>query len=921
MAASVEHLDDLVRLEHGEFTAEQLGLLQREIGIATWVWDVTEGAAKWYGDPSALLGFSPGDFSGRFEECLQHVHPEDCGRARETLVACLKGLKPEFRTEGRVIWPNGSVHWLACYGRGFYGPDGRARRLAGVIREISDSERTERLLRIAREKFEAIFAAIPEAVAITRKGDSTVVEVNDAWVAFTGYPREAILGRTVTSLGLYEVAEHRDHVVQCMDKGQPVFNYQTRFIRSDGKALDIRLSAVRVEIGGEWFEVWSWSDMTEQKRAEQLARQSLQKFEALFETSPEAIVVTRPRDHTIVDINGAALRLIGITREEAKRAARPREVMSWLDQAGLDRFHERLIRGERLVGEFQAFKRPDGKIVEALWSASRVDVDGETYFVISMRDMSDVRRIERAGAESERRYRTLFVEAPDGIIILSPEGTILSINPAACRATGYQVEEILGEPIGRLLSASSSDRLSAGAGEILSGSVKRADLEAQRKDGSLFPVEVVVERLPNGNTLTFVRDISERKRQEQMLMSLARGVSAEVGETFFQSLVSHVGRALQADYVLIGELMPTPRGRVRSLAFWNQGGPAPNFEYALEGTPCADALKRPSTLTFPHRVCAVFPDDKELRELQVEGYVGTSLFDSRGNVLGILVAMSRKAITHPSLWASVLEIFAARAAAEIERSRAEAQVRELNVSLERRVAERTRELEAANRELDAFSYSVSHDLRAPLHAITGFAEIVRVAHGQSLPAKALHYFERIEHNARQMDNLIGELLEFSRAWRMPLNRASVDMRELVEEVLQGLRPEEVRRARIEIGELPPARGDRSLLRQVWSNLIGNALKFSRGAFPPQIQIGGEQRGDEIEYFVKDNGAGFDQRYADKLFGVFQRLHSSSEFEGSGVGLALVQRIVARHGGRVAAEGAPGRGATFRFVLPLPPAEA
>src|SRR5262249_35433682 len=153
------------------------------------------------------------------------------------------------------------------------------------------------------------------------------------------------------------------------------------------------------------------------------------------------------------------------------------------------------------------------------------------------------------------------------------------------------------------------------------------------------------------------------------------------------------------------------------------------------------------------------------------------------------------------------------------------QVRELNVSLERRVTERTRELEAANRELDAFSYSVSHDLRAPLHAIAGFAEIVRVAHGATLSGKALHYFERIEHNARQMDNLIGELLEFSRAWRVPLNNANVDMRELVQEVLNDLRAQDDSRARIEISDLPPARGDRALLRQVWSNLIGNALKF------------------------------------------------------------------------------------------------
>src|SRR5262245_19780885 len=125
MAVSVQYLETLLRLDQGGPSAEQLGLLQREIGIATWVWDVTEQSARWYGDPSALLGFPPGVFAGRFEQCLEHIHTDDRQRAHETLVACLKGLQPEFRTEGRVVWPNGQVHWLACYGRGFYGPDGR----------------------------------------------------------------------------------------------------------------------------------------------------------------------------------------------------------------------------------------------------------------------------------------------------------------------------------------------------------------------------------------------------------------------------------------------------------------------------------------------------------------------------------------------------------------------------------------------------------------------------------------------------------------------------------------------------------------------------------------------------------------------------------------------------------------------------
>jgi light-regulated signal transduction histidine kinase (bacteriophytochrome) len=262
----------------------------------------------------------------------------------------------------------------------------------------------------------------------------------------------------------------------------------------------------------------------------------------------------------------------------------------------------------------------------------------------------------------------------------------------------------------------------------------------------------------------------------------------------------------------------------------------------------------------------------------------------------------------------MLEVFAARAAAEIERARAEGQVRELAVSLERRVQERTAELEAANKELESFSYSVSHDLRAPLRAIAGFAAILREDFGGELPAEALRLFQRIEGNAERMGELIDDLLELSRAGRAGLERHPVNMRSLVDSVLRDLQRERAG-AQVEIGDLPAATGDATLLRQVWQNLIGNALKFSARAAAPRVEIGGARANGRTEYYVRDNGAGFDPRYADKLFGLFQRLHAAAEFEGTGVGLAIVQRIVHRHGGEVSAEGAPERGATFRFSLP------
>jgi signal transduction histidine kinase len=372
---------------------------------------------------------------------------------------------------------------------------------------------------------------------------------------------------------------------------------------------------------------------------------------------------------------------------------------------------------------------------------------------------------------------------------------------------------------------------------------------------------------------------------------------------------------LSAEYCFIGEISPHDTTKVRTLAFCADGTPAPNFEYRLEGSPCADVVAKRGTIAYPRGTASLFPDDPGLQRMAVEGYIGTSLFGSEGVAIGILVVMSRKAISEVALWTSVLEIFGARAAAEMERRRAEVQLFELNASLERRVIERTAALESVNRELESFSFSVSHDLRAPLRAIDGFAAILlRECHGK-LDEHEISLLTRISQNAERMNELIEDLLQFARAGRGTLNSTRIDMRQLVERVIADLRAGAATGAQITVGNLPPATGDASVLRQVWQNLIGNALKFSRNAAQPKIAIDGAMRQGMIEYVVSDNGAGFDAKYADKLFGVFQRLHTSREFEGTGIGLAIAQRIVQRHGGSIAAEGAVGSGATFRFTLP------
>ncbi len=432
--------------------------------------------------------------------------------------------------------------------------------------------------------------------------------------------------------------------------------------------------------------------------------------------------------------------------------------------------------------------------------------------------------------------------------------------------------------------------------------------------------ELLLQEL--ANNLAFgidsIRSRQWRSQLEAAISKVAAGVSVQSGSNFFEHLVRNLADALGAQAAFVTRVLPGEPLMARRVAGVVDGVLVDLFDYPVAQSPCQELVHAASVI-LPEHVLSGYPHVATLFGLSPAAYVGHRLENAAGELAGMLFVMFREPLKHTVLMVSTLQILAARASAELKRLQADMEIRNLNASLEERVLQRTAQLKLANEELESFCYSVSHDLRSPLSAVDGFASLLGElveALPEPLAQNGQHYLKRVRAGVVQMGELIDAMLSLARLAKASLRHDRVDLSDLAKQVLDSLREREPGRlleAQVEPGLL--AVGDHRLLRQVLENLLGNAWKFSAGQPLTRIvfntQIGPN---DELIYAVRDNGAGFNMAYAQKLFGPFQRLHSPSEFEGTGIGLAFVQRIISRHGGRIWGESAPGQGATFRFTL-------
>ena len=498
--------------------------------------------------------------------------------------------------------------------------------------------------------------------------------------------------------------------------------------------------------------------------------------------------------------------------------------------------------------------------------------------------------------DAERsRLRTLIDVLPVSIYVKDTASRFLVANEECARALGAaNSAELIGKTDADFFPAAIAATFLADEQRVMAGEpVLNVEEVSAYPDGSARTEMTTKVPLRDGTGVVVgvvgvSRDITERKRAEDAVRAseaLLRSITDHTEDIIF--VKDRESRTLFMNPAGL-RLTALPREKLighRDTEFIRDPEEAAHF--------LADDLKvmeSRETLTVEEELTAGTGEKRVLLTTKAPR------FDGAGTVIGLV------GIAH--------DITA--------RKQAEEEIRRLNAGLEERVKERTAQLEASNKELEAFSYSVSHDLRAPLRAVNGFIRMLQNSHGDKLDAEGRRLIGVVLSEGKRMGRLIDDLLAFSRMGRQQVEHTSIDMAALARaefESLTRVAPDSA--PRLALKPLPPAHGDPAMLRQVLANLLANSIKFTRKQPGPVIEISGACEDGMVTYSVKDNGAGFDDKYAHKLFGVFQRLHTESEFEGTGVGLALVQRIVDRHGGKVWAEGKPGAGATFYFSLPNP----